>query len=288
MSDYAADAAGLVERSAAAFITAVPAQPADDGYFGPASATWRVAGDISAPVAGLRALLMQALHPLAMAGVDQHSDWRRDPVGRLAATSAYLATLTFGDRAAADQAAARVRRVHEHVRGVFDGEAYSASDPTLLLWVHATFVDSGLAACELFGTPVDADAYVREMAVSAALLGAPEGLIPTDKASLSAFITSLVPRLALTDAARESAAYLLDPPGMEDDIADLWEEVRTAVLISLPAWAVSLYGLPAMAPVTVAGRKEIRGALGLLDAVFMGEPGVLEARQRITLRMRAT
>ena len=287
MSDYAADAAGLVERSAAAFITAVPAQPADDGYFGPASATWRVAGDLSAPVAGLRALLMQALHPLAMAGVDQHSDWRRDPVGRLAATSAYLATLTFGDRAAADQAAARVRRVHEHVRGEFDGEPYSASDPALLLWVHATFVDSGLTACELFGTPVDADAYVREMAISAALLGAPEELIPTGKASLSAFITSLVPRLALTAAAQESAAYLLDPPGMEDDIADLWEEVRTAVLISLPSWAVSLYGLPAMAPVTVAHRQELRSALGLLDAVFLGEPGVLEARQRITLRMRA-
>ena len=287
MSDYAADAAGLVERSAAAFITAVPAQPADDGYFGPASATWRVAGDLSAPVAGLRALLIQALHPLAMAGVDQHSDWRRDPVGRLAATSAYLATLTFGDRAAADQAAARVRRVHEHVRGEFDGEPYSASDPALLLWVHATFVDSGLTACELFGTPVDADAYVREMAISAALLGAPEELIPTGKASLSAFITSLVPRLALTAAAQESAAYLLDPPGMEDDIADLWEEVRTAVLISLPSWAVSLYGLPAMAPVTVAHRQELRSALGLLDAVFLGEPGVLEARQRITLRMRA-
>jgi uncharacterized protein (DUF2236 family) len=287
MSEYAADAAGLVERSAAAFITAVPAQPADDGYFGPASATWRVAGDISAPVAGLRALLMQALHPLAMAGVDQHSDWRRDPVGRLAATSAYLATLTFGDRAAADQAAARVRRVHEHVRGTVDGVPYSANDPTLLLWVHTTFVDSGLAACELFGTAIDADAYVREMAVSAALLGAPEELIPTDKASLSAFITSLVPRLALTAAARESAAYLLDPPGMADDIADLWEEVRTAVLISLPSWAVSLYGLPAVAPATVARRKELQGALGLLDAVFMGEPGVLEARQRITLRMRA-
>src|SRR6202034_2904171 len=102
---YAADAAGLVERSAAAFIAAVPSQPSDDGYFRPGSATWRVAGDLSAPVSALRALLMQALHPLAMAGVDQHSDWRTDPVGRLAATSAYLATLTFGDRAAADRGA---------------------------------------------------------------------------------------------------------------------------------------------------------------------------------------
>jgi uncharacterized protein (DUF2236 family) len=284
MESYAADAAGLVERSAAAFIAAVPTQPADDGYFGPGSATWRLASDLSAPVAGLRALLMQALHPLAMAGVDQHSDWRRDPVGRLAATSAYLATVTFGDRAAADQAAARVRRVHEHVRGDFAGEPYSASDPTLLLWVHATFVDSGLAACELFGTPGDADAYVREMAISAALLGVPEELIPSDTASLASFITTLVPRLTLTPAAQESASYLLDPPGMDDEIADLWQEIRDAVLISLPAFALDLYGYSAPAQAT---RSEIRATLGVLDAVFMGEPGVLEARQRITLRMRA-
>src|SRR6516225_6854181 len=108
--DVYADAAGLVERSAAAFSAGVPDRPADDGFFGPASVTWRSGGDLSAPVAGLRALVMQALHPLAMAGVDQHSDWREDPVGRLAATSRYLATVSFGDRAAAQRVAARVRR----------------------------------------------------------------------------------------------------------------------------------------------------------------------------------
>ena len=77
----------------------VPDQPEDDGFFGPGSVTWRLAADLSAPVAGLRSVLIQALHPLAMAGVDQHSDWRADPVGRLAATSAYVATVTYGDRA---------------------------------------------------------------------------------------------------------------------------------------------------------------------------------------------
>jgi hypothetical protein len=177
--------------------------------------------------------------------------------------------------------------VHDHVKGTADGEPYSASDPTLLLWVHATFVDSGLVGCELFGTPADADAYVREMAISAALLGVPEELIPTDSASLSSFITSLVPRLALTPAAQDSASYLLDPPGMEEEIADLWQEIRNAVLISLPSWALHLYGLPAMDSLTASHRSEIIGTLGVLDAVFMGEPGVLETRQRITLRMRA-
>src|ERR1700746_2325606 len=84
-TDAYADAAGLVARSAAAYVSSVPTDPADDGFFGPASVTWRLSGELSSVVAGLRARLGQALHPLAMAGVDQHSDWRRDPVGRLAA-----------------------------------------------------------------------------------------------------------------------------------------------------------------------------------------------------------
>ena len=112
-----ADAAGLVERSAAAYAAAVPVAPQDDGFFGPASVAWRVSTDLAAPVAGLRSLLIQALHPLAMAGVDQHSDWRTDPVGRLAATSAYEVTVTFGDRAGATRAAQRVRAIHEHHPG---------------------------------------------------------------------------------------------------------------------------------------------------------------------------
>src|SRR4051812_50118521 len=121
-ADAYAAAAGLVERSAAAYAAAVPVGPEDDGYFGPGSVTWRVSADLSAPVAGLRSLLMQALHPLAMAGVDQHSDWRTDPVGRLAATSAYEVTVTFGDRASARRGAGRGRGIHEPVRGGGTGD----------------------------------------------------------------------------------------------------------------------------------------------------------------------
>src|ERR1700733_9037817 len=98
-----ATAAGLIERSAAAYASGVPEHPADDGFFGPASVTWRLSGDLAGPIAGLRSLLMQALHPLAMAGVDQHSGWRQDPVGRLAATSAYVPTIRFGGRGAAER-----------------------------------------------------------------------------------------------------------------------------------------------------------------------------------------
>ncbi len=287
MSEYAAAAAGLVERSARAFAAAVPEQPADDGYFGPASATWQIAADLSAPVAGLRALLVQALHPLAMAGVDQHSDWRRDPVGRLAATGAYLATITFGDRAAAERAAARVRRVHEHVRGTFEGRPYAASDPALLLWVHATFVDSGLAAARLFGSAVDADAYVGEMAIEAELLGAPSELIPRTASDLTRYLDEVLSELALTTAAADAAAYLLDPPGLDEEIADLWQDIREAVLVSMPEWALEMYGISAPPPLDEARRQEIRAVLGLLDTLFLGEPGILEARQRIALRRRS-
>jgi uncharacterized protein (DUF2236 family) len=152
-ADLYATATGLIERSTAAFASGVPGGAGDDGFFGPASVTWRMSADLASPVAGLRSLLMQALHPLAMAGVDQHSGWRRDPAGRLAATTAYLTTVTFGDRAEARQAAARVRRIHDHVRGTdaVTGRPYAAGDPALLLWVHGALVNSVLAAGSLVG-----------------------------------------------------------------------------------------------------------------------------------------
>ena len=290
-TDQYADAAGLVARSAAAYASSVPTDPADDGFFGPASVTWRVSADLSSVVAGLRALLVQALHPLAMAGVDQHSDWRRDPVGRLAATSSYLATVSFGDRAAAERAAARVRRIHEHVRGTdpVTGRAYAASDPALLLWVHAVLVESNLATCQLFGTPLtpqDGDRYVGEMAVAAELVGVPAALIPSSAGELQQYLSSVRSELRCTPAAAEAAAYLLDPPGLDPDVAEIWQDIRDGTVAALPEWALQMYGYRTPGDLTPARRTEIRQALGVLDAVFLGEPGVLEARQRIALRMR--
>jgi uncharacterized protein (DUF2236 family) len=287
-----ADAAGLVERSAAAYAAAVPVTPEDEGFFGPASVTWRVSADLSAPVAGLRSLLIQALHPLAMAGVDQHSDWRTDPVGRLAATSAYEVTVTFGDRASARRVAQRVRAIHEHVRGVdpVTGQPYAAGDPALLLWVHAALVDSALAASTLFGTPLhdtDRNAYVAEMTVAAELLGVPHEMVPDSVAALDRYMAGVRPELRRTPAAAESMSYLLDPPGLDEDIAELWQDIRQAAVTALPDWARDMYGYPGPPPLTAQRRTEIRQTLGVLDAVFLGEPGVLEARQRIAARMRS-
>jgi uncharacterized protein (DUF2236 family) len=246
---------------------------------------------LSSPVAGLRALHLQALHPLAMAGVDQHSDWRQDPVGRLAATSGYLATVTFGDRGSAERVAARVRRIHERVTGVdtVTGQPYAAGDPGLLLWVHATFVDSGIVAAGLFGTPLpapDSDRFVAEMVTEAELVGVPRDLVPASTAELEAYLASVRPELRCTPAARESMDYLLDPPGLDEDMTEIWRDVRDAAVAALPDWAREMYGYDPP-PLTEARRTEIHQALGVLDAVFLGEPGVLEARQRIALRVRA-
>lgn len=289
MQQYA-DSTRLIERSAAAFARAIPDAPGE-GYFGPASVAWRVSADLSGPIAGLRALLIQALHPLAMAGVDQHSDWRSDPVGRLAATSAYLATVLYGERQVADRAATRVRRIHDRVTGVDPetGRSYAASDPALLLWVHAALVDSGIAGCALFGdelSAADADSYVEEMTAAAVIVGIPAHMVPSSTAELAAYLQSVRPELRCSAAAKESMAYLLDPPGLDADVAEIWQDIREAAVVSLPDWACELYGYRSP-PLTAMRRNEIRQALGVLDAVYIGEPGVLEARQRIMLRSRA-
>jgi uncharacterized protein (DUF2236 family) len=291
-ADSYATAAGLVERSAAAYAASVPEHPADDGFFGPGSVTWKLSSDLAGPIGGLRSLMMQALHPLAMAGVDQHSDWRSDPVGRLAATSAYVTTVSVGDRATAERAAARVRRIHEHVRGVdaVTGQPYAAGDPALLLWVHAALVDSTVEAARLFGqtlTDDETDAYISEMVVAAKLVGVPAGMVPATSAALRRYIASVRPVLRCTRAARESMAYLLGPPGLDADLAEIWQDVRDGAVAALPGWARELYGYADPGPLTGARRTEIRQALGVLDTVFLGEPGVLEARQRLALRMRA-
>jgi uncharacterized protein (DUF2236 family) len=289
--------AGLFSRAAAAFAASVPVEPADGGLFGPASVTWRLHGDLSSPVAGLRSLLLQALHPLAMAGVDQHSHWRDDPGGRLASTAAYVQTTTYGDRAAAREAAARVRKIHEWVTGTdpVTGKPYSANDPALLIWVHAAEVDSYLATAELYGTPPtpgEADQYVKEMTAVAELIGVPaDGGTPASVAELRAYFENVRPDLILSPAAADTATYLLAAPGIEEDLVDIWQVIGAAAVASLPAWARDMYGFGdgGPAPDSVPpDREEVRQVLGVLDAIYLGEPGVLEARQRITLRKRAT
>ena len=150
----------------------------DAGFFGPGSASWAVHGGIPTLVAGIRALLMQTLHPGAMAGVHDWSRYREDPLGRLSGTIQWLVTVTFADTRVAVTESSRVGRFHERVKGSYTdarGEIrpYSAGDPELLSWVHVVFTDSFLACHELWGgaIPGGADAYVREWAKAGELVG---------------------------------------------------------------------------------------------------------------------
>src|ERR1700693_1017477 len=118
-----------MEPLARAFSRSVSEHPADGGLFGPQSVVWRMHRDRSFPLAALRSLMVQALHPLAMAGVAEHSNWKEDPFGRLAATSGYILTVTYGDTGAAHKAADRVRAIHEHVNGPGHGARLSRGRP---------------------------------------------------------------------------------------------------------------------------------------------------------------
>ena len=274
---------------ARAYERAVPDKPADDGLFGPRSVVWRVNRDRCFPLAGVRSLMIQALHPLAMAGVAQHSTWKRDPFGRLAATSGYLLTTTYGDTASALAAATWVRKIHTHVRGVDPetGMAYTAEDPDLLLWVHAGMVDSIVETIRRYGRPIDApdlDRYVAEMVTFAEIVGVPRDQVPATAAALRAYIESVELRRA-TSAAKEAIGIVLDPPDLDDELRDLWSELGRVAVGMLPEWARQMYGFPAP-PARLMEREPVRQLLGALDLAFESLPGVLEARQRIELRTR--
>jgi uncharacterized protein (DUF2236 family) len=189
----------------------------DEGYFGPGSAVWAVHGNLATLVGGIRSLLVQALHPAAVAGVDEHSTYREDPLGRLAGTTRWLTMTTFGSRAAADRECARVRGLHRRVRGTYpDGTGierpYRANDERLLAWVHAAFTQSLLVSYEVFAGPVPggADAYVREWATAGELVGLTRP--PRTAAELDALVASYDPVLAHTAATARTVAFLRDPP----------------------------------------------------------------------------
>ena len=279
-----------MEPLARAFSRSVSEHPADGGLFGPGSVVWRVHRDRSFPLAAVRSLMIQALHPLAMAGVAQHSNWKEDPFGRLAATSGYILTVTYGDSAAAHRAADRVRAIHGHVNGTdpVTGLAYRAGDPSLLLWIHAAMVDSIVHVVQRYGRGLDsaaADRYVWEMVRFAELVGVPAKDVPASVASLEEYIESVELRQA-TPAARDAIAVILDPPWLEDETRELWRDLGQVAAGTLPAWARSMYGFGEPDPESME-RDLVRQLIGAVDLAFESQPGVMEARERIELRTRA-
>jgi uncharacterized protein (DUF2236 family) len=288
--EFGVASSGSLEPVGEAFVRAVPVAPRDDGVFGPGSMVWRVHRGPGFLVAGLRALMLQALHPLAMAGVAQHSQWQRDPVGRLASTSGYVLTVTYGDTPTVAAAAQQVRRVHVSVRGqdTVTGLPYSAEDPRLLLWVHIGLVDSLLEVTQRYGRALDgsqADRYVAEMARFAELVGVPAGTAPDSTAALERALRS-DDLLQTTDAAREAIAIVLDPPQIEAELGELWRDIGQVAIGTLPDWARDMYGFDPPPP-DLLERDAVRQLLGTLDFAFETMPGVVDARRRIEMRVRA-
>lgn len=231
--------------------------------YAPDSAIYRVHGDASMFVGGLRALLLQSLHPLAMAAVAAHSGYRGDPWGRLQRTSTFLAETTFSTIEDADRAIAVVRAVHDRIRGTApDGRAYAASDPHLIRWVHIAEIDSFLRAHDRYGArPLDAagrDAYVAETALVARALGAVD--VPETVAELDELMSAYRPELKATPEARAAARFILVHPPVSLALRPPYTLMSAAAVGLMPRWTRWPLRLPYL-PVTEATAVRASGEL---------------------------
>lgn len=228
------------------------------GLFGPGSVTWRVHGDPSMLVGGFRALLLQAVHPLVMAGFDDNSLFRDDPWGRYRRTGEWVTTVTYGTTSQAEKAGARLRRLHARIPPGVEPEsglAYRVDDPKLLLWVHCTEVESFLSTYRRCGGPLepgDADRYVDEMRQSARLVGLDPGAVPSTEKDLHDYYAEVRPQLRVTAAARRNVIWGFAPPmprwvAWGTPARPVWAGLVALAAAMLPRWTRRLYGLPGLA-----------------------------------------
>ena len=247
--------AAIVERVVGPQATSRPRPPArslGERWFAEDRPIRVVHSDSAMFIGAIRALLLQSLHPLAMAAVAEHSDYRGDPWGRLQRTSHFVGVTTFGRTEEAQQAIARVRAVHRRVTGIApDGRPYAASDPHLLTWVHIAEADSFLRAHVCFGTrPLDQagrDEYVADMARIGAELGVPDP--PRTEAELAERLRAFRPELGATAEAREAARFLLLRPPLPVLARAPYGVLAAAAVSLLPGWARRPLYLPRL-PVT--------------------------------------
>ena len=244
------------------------------GIYSPENIVWKVHSDPSMLVGGLRALFQQALHPVAMAGVATHSNFREDAWGRLQRTGDYVTTLTFGTTEQALELTSRVRRVHTKL---------GLDNPHELLWVHMAMVDSFLDVAFRSGAPLsaeDKDAYITHMVEFAALVGIPRSDVPTTLVQLKEYFTTIAPELAATDDAKRAAIFLTVPPlptlvRFATPAAPAWAALSALAAASLPRWARDLYGwptLPAQELATNLSLLATRTSLSLIPPTFIAPP----------------
>jgi uncharacterized protein (DUF2236 family) len=266
----------------------------DPGLYGPDSVTWRVHADPTMALAGLRALFLQAVHPLAMAGVAEHSDFREDPWGRLFRTADYVGVTTYGTRAQAERAGAKVRGIHRRLSGIEaeSGQTYRVSDPDLLRWVHCVEVESFLTTavrCGLRVSRADQDRYYAEQTVGSALVGLDPATVPSSVDEMAAYFARMRPELRVTAEARRTAKFILWPP-MPAKVAKgtparpAWVALATAAFTMMPRWARRLYRMPGLpttdAAATAAGLAFRAGLLVVPERLRHG-PELKNARARM-------
>jgi uncharacterized protein (DUF2236 family) len=220
--------------------------PDDPGLFGPGSVAWAVHGDFSSMmIGGVAALMTQMLHPGALAGIWDHSDWEKNPAGRLRRTAQFVAGTTYGPTALAETQIARVRRIHDHVTGTLpDGTPYSANDPKLLTWVHVAEVDCFLRAYIAYREPgmpgSKQDRYLAEMAVLARKMGAAD--VPESRRAMAAYFRDIRPELRFDDRTQAVATALLEQPATNGATAPIQALLLQAGVEMLQPWAAALHG----------------------------------------------
>ena len=252
------------------------------GLFAPSSVTWKIHSDPAMLVGGIRALFQQALHPQAMAGVAEHSNFREDAWGRLQRTGDYVSTLTFGTPTQANELSARVRKIHAYL---------GLDDPKLLLWVHMAMVDSFLDVAVRSGlalSEAEQDQYVAEMVVFAEAVGIDESIVPKTVAEMKKYFIDISAELSASDDAKRAALFLTIPPlptavRFATPAAPAWAAVATLAGASLPNWARALYGwptLPGQGIATDIAMIALRKSLLVLPFEGLLPPVLIEAKIR--------
>ena len=235
-----------IHRLVGAGQMALERAPDDPGLFGPGSVAWAVHGDFSSMmIGGVAALMTQMLHPGALAGIWDHSDWEKNPAGRLRRTAQFVAGTTYGPTALAETQIARVRRIHDHVTGTLpDGTPYSANDPKLLTWVHVAEVDCFLRAFIAYREPgmpgAKQDRYLAEMAVLARKMGAAD--VPESRRAMAAYFRDIRPELRFDDRTQAVATALLEQPATNGATAPIQALLLQAGVEMLQPWAAALHG----------------------------------------------
>jgi uncharacterized protein (DUF2236 family) len=271
-----------MEKLIASCVSSVSAE--DPGLFGPGSVTWRILRHPAYGISAVASLLLEALHPVAMAAIDQHSDYRRDAWRRAHRTTDYVFTIAFSGADVARAAGKRVRDIHRRISGVdpVTGRSYRVDDPDLLLWIHCVNTEMALRGQEAFGgglTVEDGDRFVREQIQAALLVGLEEAEVPASRERLRAAIAEAVDPV-LSPPAAEFARLLLTAR-MPLAMRPFWSMHVAGAVTLLPTEARRLYDFPKWIRTGAIARASIRAMLRTMRLGYFMVPAIREADRRL-------